>query len=373
MIKKILIVFLGLVLVFNSCRKEEGVVSSDSKPVTHPDPNIEGIKGFYLLNEGPSGKNKATLDYFDYKTGDYTTNIYPERNPGVVNELGDVGNDIQFYEDRLYVVVNGSNLIEVMDAQTAVHVGSVTVPNCRNIAFSGDYAYVSSYASLDESGMGYVAKIDLESLEIKGECKVGFQPEGLQVVGSKLYVANSGGYNTPDYDNTLSVIDLKDFTEAKKIEVAVNMQQIILDRYGYLWISSYGDYAEIPSKTYVLDTKDDSVVNVFEVPNLLMARAGDALYVISSVWDNETYTSKLDFTIVDIKEQEVLEGSFVDAETEFVSPYALAVNPITKEVFVSDALNYASPGKLYCFSKDAEEKWSAITGELPAALVFLAE
>ena len=55
------------------------------------------IKGFFLLNEANMGSNKSTLDYYDYETGKYTHNIYAERNPGVVKELGDVGNDLQIY------------------------------------------------------------------------------------------------------------------------------------------------------------------------------------------------------------------------------------------------------------------------------------
>ena len=33
------------------------------------------IKGFFLLNEGNMGSNKASLDYYDYETGVYTRNI----------------------------------------------------------------------------------------------------------------------------------------------------------------------------------------------------------------------------------------------------------------------------------------------------------
>lgn len=122
------------------------------------------IAGFFLLNEGNMGSNKCTLEYYDYASGIYMKNIYAERNPGLVQELGDVGNDLQIYGDRLYAVVNCSNLIEVMDVKTARHIGQVSVPNCRYIVFKNQYAYVSSYAGPVEIDpnyrMGYVAKID---------------------------------------------------------------------------------------------------------------------------------------------------------------------------------------------------------------------
>ena len=124
-----------------ACRKEEPIVPSTSTPVAPPeDPsggggNEERIRGFFLLNEGNMGSNKATLDYFDYATGIYTKNIYAERNPGVVKELGDVGNDLQIYGGKLYAVINCSHFVEVMDVRTARHITQISIPNCRYIAF----------------------------------------------------------------------------------------------------------------------------------------------------------------------------------------------------------------------------------------------
>ncbi len=82
--KLIYVLILAAIVCVTSCRKEEEIVPSTSLQVVYPDPNPGEIKGFFLLNEGNMGNNKATLDYFDYETGVYTKNIYAERNPGVV-------------------------------------------------------------------------------------------------------------------------------------------------------------------------------------------------------------------------------------------------------------------------------------------------
>lgn len=84
------------------------------------------------------GSNKATLDYFDYASGEYHKNIFAERNPSVVKELGDVGNDIQIYGNKLYAVINCSHLLEVMDVNTAKEITKITVTNCRYIVFMRD-------------------------------------------------------------------------------------------------------------------------------------------------------------------------------------------------------------------------------------------
>ncbi|MFI3297527.1 MAG: YncE family protein, partial [bacterium] len=62
------------VIIFASCRGDDEIVSSTNTPVVTPDTVPTEIIGFYLLNEGNMGSNKATLDYFDYETGVYSKN-----------------------------------------------------------------------------------------------------------------------------------------------------------------------------------------------------------------------------------------------------------------------------------------------------------
>ena len=235
-----LILALSLIVVASSCRKELQIVPPTDTTVTSP---FEGsVTGFYLLNEGNMGSNKATLDYFDYSTGVYARNIFAAANPFVARELGDVGNDIQAYGKKLYAVINCSNFVEVMDSRDAKHITQISIPNCRYITFDKGYAYVSSYAGPVEldpnSRKGYVAKIDTVTLQVVDECIVGYQPEEMAVVNGKLYVANSGGYRVPDYDNTVSVIDLATFQVIKTITVAINLHRMEKDRFGNIYVSS---------------------------------------------------------------------------------------------------------------------------------------
>lgn len=124
-----------LQLAITSCREDELVVPTEYDIITDEPSASSKIRGFYLVNEGNMGSNKCTLDYFDYFTGLYARNFYAERNPNVVKELGDVGNDIGIYGSKLYVVVNCSHKVEVMDARTGIRLGQVDIPNCRYVRF----------------------------------------------------------------------------------------------------------------------------------------------------------------------------------------------------------------------------------------------
>ena len=181
--------FFVLLLTISSCRLIDPIVPSE--PIEVGGGPSGDIYGFFLLNEGNMGSNKCTLDFYDYTTGIYSKNIFPERNPEVVQELGDVGNDMAIYGSRLWVVVNCSNLVEVIDVRTGWHIEQISIPNCRSIVFKDQYAYVSSYAGPVEldpnSRLGYVAKIDTSSLEIIDTCTVGYQPEEMAIVGDYLH------------------------------------------------------------------------------------------------------------------------------------------------------------------------------------------
>ena len=368
-------VVITMVVLLFSCRKEEQIVPSTSTTVTGGESGE--ICGFFLLNEGNMGSNKSTLDYFDYQTGIYTKNIYAERNPGVVKELGDVGNDIQIYGNKLYAVVNCSHFVEVMDVRTARHITQISIPNCRYIVFKGRYAYVSSYAGpvqIDPNArLGYVAKVDTVTMSVVGTCTVGYQPEEMVISGNKLYVANSGGYRVPNYDRTVSVIDLDTFREVKKIDVAINLHRLELDKYGQIWVSSRGDYYDTPSKTYVIDSRTDEVTDILHLlPNSNMTLAGDSLYVYSTEWSWYTEQFATSYAIVDTRTKKIVTRNFItdgtDAEIEV--PYGIAVNPDNGDFFVTDAKDYVTPGKLHCYDRQGKRKWSVTTGDIPAHIVF---
>ena len=358
------------------CRQD--VVVFPPEEEQHGEKQISEVLGFYLLNEGNMGSNKATLDYYDYATAVYSRNIYASANPDVPKELGDVGNDLQIYGGRLYAVINCSNKVEVMDAKTARRIGQVDIPYCRYITFDGQYAYVSSYAgpvSLDASHAqtGYVARFDTATLQIDGQCLVGYQPDELAVADGKLYVANSGGYMAPDYDSTVSVIDLASFTETKRIEVAKNLWRVRADQHGQLWVSSRGDYYGTPAKLYCIDTKTDAVVDSLDVAVSALDIAGDSLYACATAWDYINYTDVVSYAIVDVRTREERTTNFITdgTDAQIHKPYGIKVHPLTREVYVTDAKNYVSPGMLHCYGQDGVRKWSVRTGDIPGMITFL--
>ncbi len=383
--QRFLLLTAALSLCLLSCREDVEVFKPEVVTVTPPDTTVVNdsasqarMLGFYLLNEGNMGSNKSTLDYFDFATGEYHRNIYGDANPGVPKELGDVGNDIAIYGNKLYAVINCSNKVEVMDKYTARRLGQINIPNCRYIKFHEGYAYVTSYAGPVEINpyyeqTGYVAKVDTATFQMVARCLVGFQPDELEIVGNKIYVANSGGYMVPNYENTVSVIDIPTFTETKRIEVEINLHRLKADRRGNLWVSSRGDYYDTPSKLFWIDTQTDTYGGAIDIPVTEMTLDGDSLYFYSTEFSYYNYDWKINFGIIDVTTRQIITTQFVTdgSEREITMPYGIMVNPITKDIYMTDAANYVFPGMLYCFDRYGKKKWTAQTGDIPAHFAVL--
>ncbi|MDR1544452.1 MAG: YncE family protein [Prevotellaceae bacterium] len=352
-----------ITLIFSSCKS----------PVQPKEENLVGEKGFFLLSEGAWGANNASLDFYNCETGEYLQNIFSRINPNIVGGLGDVGNDLQIYGSRLYAVINYSNYVEVMDLKGR-HIGEIEVKNCRKIAFCNGKAYITSYGDAiygDGEHNGFVAEIDTADLKIKRTIEVGYQPDGLAVFGGKIYVANSGGY-CQTYANTLSIIDIENFTE-RKIVSALNCQIVEQDNNGNLFMISNGNYADVNAAIYKVNMQTESIEKIDIFASNFCISDGN-LYILSNNtnWETgETVAKK--YVVYNIDSKRITSENFITdgTEHEIQLSYGIAVNPVTKEILITDQKRGTSVGEVFCFSPDGVQLWKQTTGIFPKYAAFL--
>lgn len=353
--------------LLNACRK-------DTTPATEE--TFHFSNGLYLLNEGNMSMNKASLDFYDFTTGTYERDVYKRANPSIVLGLGDVGNDIQLYGGKLYIAVNASNKIEVLDAFTARRIKAIDLINCRNITTANGKVYVSSYNASIAMGLnspnGKVVEIDTLSLNISREVAVGRQPEGLAVSNNKLYVANSGGYNPNAYERTLSVIDLSSFNELKRIEVAINLHQVKVDQQGRVYVTSRGDYDNKHAGLFIIDPNTDHMVEELNKPVSNFWLDDNKMYAYAMEWDSNQQKNTIlfhSFLLTDLNN----DFPYIDSDvaSRITIPYGIAVDANTKHIYLTDAKNYVSPGTLYEFNAAGKLLRSFETGDIPAHMAFL--
>lgn len=366
---------IAIMIVFTACRKDPGVTPEQTETAFPPNPS-SAIKGMYILNEGNMNMNKASLDYVDLRGGTYRRNIYGQANPEVTRGLGDVGNDIGVYGSKMYVVVNVSNKLEILDVKTAKRIKQIDITNCRYVSFHKGKAYVSAYlGSVGDPNApnGNITEIDTLTLNVGRKVNVGRQPEEMAIVGEKLYIANSGGYSPPNYERTVSVIDLNTFTEIKRIDVAINLSRLKADKYGDLYVTSRGDYYNIPSKLFVIDTQTDQVKKTFDLAASNIWIDDDIAYIYATEWSYIQQKNTITYSMINVKDETLMSRKFINdgTEAQIKIPYGIIVDPVSKDVYVSDAKDYVTPGTLYCFDSSGKKKWSVVTGDIPAHFAFV--
>ena len=372
-----------ILAMVSSCREDFYIIPSQNQD-TGVAPTRGDIVGMYVLNEGNMGSNKASIDFLDLDenkpTVHYHRNIYSERNPNVVKELGDVGNDIKIYGSKLWIVVNVSNKVEVATADSCKRITQINIPNCRYLAFKDGFAYVSSYVGpvkLDQDvPLGMVYKVDTVDFKKKDSVVVGYQPEGLCIVDNKLYVANSGGYRAPNYDNTLSEIDLTTFKEIRKIKVGLNLHHCQVDHYGQIWVTSRGNYNDVPSRIYWLYKGHNQlyeVIDSIDTPVSGLSIVGDSLYYYGSAWNSATATNTISYGLINVRTHQTIETNLFSAPQikAITMPYGIMVNPTERDFYLMDAKNYVSSGSLLHFKPDGTHDFTVQTGDIPGHATFV--
>jgi hypothetical protein len=305
-----------------------------------------GTGALYILCDGNYSLSNSTLALYNFTSSTLTTDFFLEKNG---RKLGDTGNDLQRYGSKIYVVVNASSQVEVLDARTGISLKQIpffdgeTARQPRYIAFWEDKAYVCSFD-------GTVARIDTSDLEIEALTTAGRNPDGIAAANNKLYVSNSGGLDyasAAGYDNTVSIISTQSFTESKRLTVGTNPGRIRADNYGYVYVAVRGDYKTDSAKWQCIDTYTDQIAATYDLPVTNFDICGDYAYYYS--YDQTTKESQIG--VFNVKAKSVETTSFITDGTEITTPYGICADSESGAVFITDAGDYVSSGDLYCFTQ----------------------
>ena len=206
---------------------------------------------------------------------------------------------------------------------------------------------------------------------------VGYQPDELEIVDGKIYVANSGGYmgagETAGYERSVSVIDIETFTEEHRIDVAYNLERIKADTDGNLWVSSRGDYKGLPARLFFIDRKKQQVTDTIPIAATNYWIDDNLLYAYGTEWSYITNDWAITYNIVDTKTHKIINSQIITDGTEksIEKPYGIMVDPENKDIYITDAGNYVTPGVLYCFDKHGKKRWSKRSGNIPGHFTLL--
>ena len=308
------------------------------------DTPVPGSSGTYILNSGNWGDNDANTAIYNPSDKTLAADAFYAANG---QKLGDVGQDILVYGNDVFIAVNASQTIFVTDdvlkikkQVNAEAEGARLTP--RVFATYGNKVYVTYYE-------GYLGEISRDySVKL---CKVGPNPDGVATAGNKLYVANSGGMSYPSYNNTVSAVSTDSFTETSTIEVNSNPAMMAASSDGaYVYVSSYGNYADQPAKLQMITTSDSSVTDLdYQSVSAIAKGKNDVLYILCGGYDENWNPLPGTVYMHDMKNNTPL-GSFVTDGTTL--PNAYSISAAADGYIYVGCSDYTTTGDVYVFNKE---------------------
>ena len=230
------------------------VMTSCDPAEDYPETYLQAYStGAYVVNSGNMYSNiESSLTAIDYASSTATQNVFKAANG---RSLGNTANDGIVYGNKIYLAVDQSNTIEVIDKKTKQSIKQIKTTDLlgkaegadpRHIIADGGKVYFTTYG-------GYVAAVDTTSFALQKKWQVGSSPEGLVFGNGNIYVANS---NYAAGGGNISCINLSnDNVETKNIE-GVNNPTGIYYAAGLLYVldnqyydASYNAYGENSLRT----------------------------------------------------------------------------------------------------------------------------
>ncbi|NQT62946.1 MAG: T9SS type A sorting domain-containing protein [Candidatus Marinimicrobia bacterium] len=310
---------------------------------------------YFILCEGNFGQANASLWSIDESLQNIEGPLIWNASS---NPLGDVGQSLTLHDHTLYVVMNGSHEVRIIDLESdETHSGDIEIPESspRFMAVHSEsgLGYISSW------GLGGLLVVNLENHAIVDTISLGALPEEILIVENEMFVSvpmrsdwsasnkilriDLSG-NTPEVTHTYDVID------------GPGAMAMIGDQ---LYVSSiyYNDAWETFSGTSRIDISDHSVTTL----------------------DHGFYTNyTADINIIDGVAYRTFGNSIVPVNEDLSLNSARAIGNISGIYSHSVANNniligssdFVAPDLVSILSLDGQEIASFNVGALPSQIVY---
>lgn len=318
--------------------------------------------GVLVLNEGAFMSGNASVSFIS-NTGEIHNNIFYNVNN---RALGDVALSANFHEELAFIVVNNSNTVEVVDRFTFESIATIAggFDNPRYIVAHDGLAYVSNWGDGNDANDDFIAVVDLNTFQVISTVSVPQGPERLEVYNNKLYVAQRGDYA---YGNSISVIDLSSNSIIESIEINDVPNGMQIDN-GYLFVMSSGKESWTGEQTlgalHKIDLQNHQIVNQIHFPSgvhpIHLQIENEKIYYVIGSDIYTTSTGNLQFN----------NSPLISTADEGVS-LMYGFNVLNGWIYVCDAVNYVSNGKLFVFSLNGNlDSQYPINGLMPNGVYF---
>jgi hypothetical protein len=339
------------------------LASCTNNPSTPDTPSaaLPAAKGVYILNEGDySDATGARLSLYDISRDTVSTDVVEGANAG--QHLGNTGDDMFFFRDRLYILMSGSENIVVVSTtdhhiiQTAYFPGRV--PHSMALDSVRNRLYIS------ELYRNAVVAVDLTTLNVVDTVAVGANPQEMLLDGTVLYVCNSG-YGA---SRTVSVVSVAPLSVIKTLTLREGPTGITRASDGSIVVACTGNpysMPAVPGGLYRINASsrvvEDSVIASEPLWGTVCAGTGGDVFFIG-VTSGSFYGGPVHRYVLASRtlNPSVIPGTY----------YSMTVDASSGEVYTADAKNFASKGEVKVYSLALTLKRTLAVQKGPAVFAF---
>ncbi len=340
--KLIIIVLIGIVLTFISCDKDDNGYENEF-------PDIIAGRGLFIINEGNYGWGNASLGYIDTDNNTSYHNLFEKANN---RALGDVFQSISMINDKLFLVVNNSGKIEIVDPVSIKSKGVIQgLTSPRNIVQVNDDVALISDLYADK-----IFIVSLDDYSIVDFISVSGWTEDIIVANNKILVANVD--NNLVYEIDKHTLELKD-----SILTAPMPVRMLKGNDNMAWVLCAGDIeSNEKGSIMAFDINGLEVLEYVEIEaipfaNMAFSRDKEILYVLKeSLYE------------ISVENPEIPDNPLISASGMLF--YGLAVDPANGDIYVADAVDYVQRGVIFRYNSSGTFVSKFDSGIIPGGFFF---
>lgn len=324
------------------------------------DSGIQGdyIDGYFIINEGNFGSGIGTLSFVD-DDGTITHNVFQTVN---AEPVGNLLQSMYFYDDKAYLVLNGSHKIIVTNRYTMEKIATIEgegINNPRYFVAIGDKGYISNWNDPLNATDDFITVVNLTTNTISGTIAIGEGPEDMLINDDKLYVNLQGGYGQ---NNQLVIINTTTNTVIDSLTVGDVPNSITVDENNDIWVLCEGKPSFSGTETAggLYRIKNDVVLenqdfNLTEHPSFLSINNTKNILYYSL--NGKVYKQPNQINTVNILDTG-FDGFY----------YGMSIN--NDKLYTLDAGNFTSEGTLKIFDLNSGANETITTGIIPNSVIF---
>ena len=338
-IKAILVLLLILVIGLQSCKK----------PIPPPI-EITTSKAVFVLNEGNFMGGNASVSYRDLETGAVTADLFQTANGFY---LGDVGQSMLKLEDKLFIVVNNSGKIEVVNAsdfKSVMTIQGLTSPRYM-LKVGENKAYVTDLYAKE------IAIVQLSSGTKIGQIPLPYWTEELVLLNGKVFVGTAE-------HNKVYVVDPTSDAVSDSISVGNSPGSLCADKEGNLWVLCYG------SDLNLLNGSMYKITQPGLVPSLVHAFPTSLAY--GSMLTSNGQADSLFVLATDVYSFPITQPSFSNplVSRNGKNFTALGYDSNSYRLYVADSKDFNQKGESFVYSGEGVLLDSFEVGVIPGMFLF---